>query len=106
MPGSCLCLPTNNAKYTQGHISIVIKQQDNEGTHLADEVEKRLAFRAHQAGEELRNPCEPLDWRHSNAILIHSICQCVLIIKTQQPQYLGKRREKKKKGSGVENIIP
>lgn len=62
------------------------------GAHLADEVQEQLALGAHQAGKQLWNPRQPLDGGHADAILVHSICQRILvIIKTQKPQHLRQR---------------
>lgn len=60
--------------------------------HLADEVQQQLALRAHQAGEQLWDPRQPLDGGHTDAVLVHSIRQRVfVIIKTQKPQHLRQR---------------
>lgn len=60
--------------------------------HLADEVQQQLALGAHQAGEQLRDPRQPLDGGHADAVLVHGVRQRVLvIIETQKPQHLRRR---------------
>ena len=64
-----------------------------QNSHLTDEVEERFALWANQAGQELWDPCQPLDGRHSNAVLVHGICKSVLVIKAEQPQHLKENME-------------
>lgn len=57
--------------------------------HLADEVQQQLALRAHQARQQLRDPGQPLDGGHADAVLVHRVRQRVLVvIETQQPKHL------------------
>lgn len=67
--------------------------------HLADEVEQRFPLGADQAGEELRDPGQPLDGRHADAVLVHGVRQRVLVVEAEQPQHLqtkNKNREQDK----------
>ena len=64
--------------------------------HPADgdeEVEDEFALAADEAGEELRNPRQPLDGRHALVVLVHRLGQRVcLVVIGQQPQDLIKRQ--------------
>ena len=58
-------------------------------SHLANQVQKQLSLGAHQTGEQLRDPGQPLDGGHTDAVLVDGICQSIfVIIKTQKPQHL------------------
>ena len=63
-------------------------------SHLADEVEQGLALRPHQAGQQLWYPCQPLDGRHPDAVLVHGVGQRVLVVEAQEPQDLGGVKER------------
>ena len=43
----------------------------------------------HQAREELRDPWEPLDGRHADAVAVHGVGKgAALVVVAQQPQHL------------------
>lgn len=72
--------------------------------YLTDEVEEEFALRANQARQQLWDPGQPLDGWDTNTILVHCICQGVLIIiKTQQPKNL---EENSKRISQCLNLRP
>ena len=73
-------------------------------SHLANQVQKQLSLGADQTGEQLRDPGQPLDGRHADAVLVHGICQGVLVIvKTQEPQHL---RQKGSQGAEPKSPVP
>ena len=67
------------------HLKSEVESSDGEVDRLwvgladgAEEVEDVVALLPHQAGEQLRYPWQPQDWRYADVVLINSFCQCSL----------------------------
>lgn len=74
-------------------------------SYLTDEVQKEFALGANQARQQLWNPGQPLDGRDTDAVLVHCVCQRVLIIiKTQQPQNLKQSFKQTSLQKGLQQI--